>query len=1720
MTELEKSLKLKRRGAKARFTRLGNALDFLVNEERSVDDISKAESDYEEAYKDLQVKHEALTDTIEDDSVFEEEEKYMDECQKVFLRLQVKVKDYLENLAAASDGQPVGMQDVRDASPMTDSSQAHGTRVGTEPSCFKMERPKLPKFTGDLREYHSFKADFQHVVHRQYGGRDALMILKSCLSGKPLQNIQGLGQDYDAAWKQLDLLYGDPRMIADVIVNDLSKIKGLKNGEDERFVNFVNLVRRSYNSLNEIGRGSDMNNSHMLALIERKMCVEDRRLWFRSQQGNTSPTLEVLLQFLEVEMKARLRSSAPVRSDARFNGAVNQISTTVASPKRTENRCWVCKSDGHWTDQCTRFTSKSLDERMQMVKDNYACFSCLKKASKDHRISTCKRKKRCTETVDGVQCSYFHHPLLHSGKKPERKEGNVTKQVGITAVDDDEALLPVLTVDVIGNRRAASTNQGNLLLDSGSQTSLIREAFAEKLMLKGVPITLTMIKVGGTEEVFHTKRYLVPLRECGKSSRPIVISAMSIPCISENIAAVDNEALARRFHLKNDELKRGSGSVDVLVGIDNAKLHGGEVREDGYLAARRSPLGWVVFGVKPTDKPKDSKVFHIKMISNPVDLTDFWSSETMGVIPTSCHCMPSGLSRQEEIEEQTIRSSCKKVGNQWQVSYPWKKDPNLLPDNRSQAEKILVTTEKRLARNEVYAAAYNEQMNEMENLGFSRKLADSEIDSYQGPVHYISHHAVLRPEKKSTPVRIVFNSSASFQGHTLNEYWMKGPDLLNSLLGVLLRFRERKVAVCGDISKMYHRVLVPESDQHVHRFLWRNMQITRSPDTYIKTVLTFGDKPAPAMAQIALRKTAEEAESRHPEAAQVLKTCVYMDDICESVTDNPEAERLTKEIDQVLAEGGFKVKGWLSNQPLTGNTQEDKEMRLLETMTEEKVLGAVWENSSDMFSYKVKMDRDETDEDVSLNKRQILSQIARVFDPLGFVSPFLVRAKIGMQKLWEKGYEWDEKLPEEDQKWWIAFFKEMKELSEVRIARSLTPATAVNNPILCVFADASQDAFGSCIYLRWQLEGGTYEVRFVVAKSRVAPLKKLTMPRLELQAAVLATRLYTTVKKELRLEIEKVVFMTDSQIVLSWVRSQRKRYKPFIAVRVAEVQSQSDPAQWRYVPGSCNPADDVSRGLPTAKLGNRWLKGPDFLYTPECEWPTGDGEAVLDDEAVLEVENRKVFLVSMATNQEVINCENFSSWRRLVRVAAYILRFVHKLKDALNADKKDDDNQCLTPEEIQEGENMLIRGAQTTLKARLDKGEFKTLSPYTDEKGIIRVGGRTDRSLLSFDMRHPVLLPREDKISWLITSEMHQEGHSGVAATTGKVRKRYWILQGHKLAKMIKFRCTKCRQMEHAVEKQLMAELPQQRVAPQTPPFYNTSVDYFGPYRVKITRNTTAKYYGVIFTCLNTRAVHLEMATDCSTMAFLLVIRRFFAIRGQPAYLLSDNGTQFVGADRELREVIRGWDAQKLAEFCASKRTEWKFTTPSAPHQNGCAESLVKSCKYALKKAIGEQLLTPFELYTCLLDIANLINQRPIGRIPNDPDDGSYICPNDMLLGRASRDVPQGPFRDSQNPRHRVEFVQQIVDSFWKRWTRDVLPLLVPRRKWNADRRNVRVDDIVMLADANEVRGKWLLGRVVEVYPGLDDRVRNVKVRTASGEYRRPITKIAVICPAEGYTDE
>ena len=1152
-------VKNKRRYAKTLFTRHANTLSKKIHDKRSVEEIRASFEVVKQSYAELLSYQESFCQHLTDEE-YDIEIHYIDEPESLFGDSEYQFYDYINKNVV----------------------KVHKPDTVIAKSALKLEKPKLPKFSGDVRDYINFRSDFKHFVGDKYSERDSIIVLKSCLYGKPLDLIKGIGSSYDDVWELLDSMYGQPRIIADAIMADVSKFKALKQEEDGRFCELVQLLLRCRVTLKEVNRINDLNNTHMIAIIEQKLCHDDSMLWSRYlEKESLEPDIDNLLAWMSAEMRIRVRVSAAIRAPVRHastsGGASKSVNVVTQASKPTSgstfrSKCWICDTNDHWTDQCKTFLDNSVADRYKLCKKNNVCFSCLKKAGKEHNVGTCLKRKQCSKFFHGEQCKLFHHELLHgeTNSKPSPSppvtppSHSMPPNPALVSVctTRDHCLLPTLVADVFCNNMSHSAN---ILLDGGAQISLITEAVAERLKLKGKPVNVTLSKVGGEKEVVATKMYKVQVQ--GENAT-YMISAVAIPCINNDSEPVNLSVVKDKFGI---QVNRRNGPIDILIGVNHPNLHTGESKVSGNLVARHTPLGWVVFGTTGHQKSTNSCVFNVAVAE--VDLSDFWTTESMGVAVKPCICDVDKLSPKERQEADVINNSCEKVDQQWMVPYPWAKDPSSLPDNRLQAESKLRATERRLLKTPEHASLYNKQITEMVAMGFARKLSSEEASAYDGPVHYISHHEVLRPEKKSTPIRIVFNSSSNYNGHILNEYWMKGADLLNDLFGVILRFRESEVAFVGDISKMYHRVLIPTVDQHVHRFLWRNFE-DRKPDIYVMQVLTFGDKPSSAMAQTALKKTAEECEVMYPEAAKLIKSNTYMDDICESVHTQDEARKLTQEVDTVLKTGGFSVKEW-SYSDTKADTPDQDDCSFVNSQ-QEKVLGVVWRKEDDVLTYKFALKEDDACD--QLSKRKVLSRISGIFDPIGYASAVLIQAKMRMQELWQEGYDWDEVLPPNLQEEWSLLFAELRKINNVTMPRCLSVCGSVGNPMFCVFSDASENAFGACIYIRWQVGENEFETRFVAAKSRVAPLKKLTVPQLELQAAVLATRLHQTVMKETRFQVERSIFMTDSSIVLGWIKSTTRKFKSFIANRVGEIQTNSDPSQWRHIPGDVNVADDVSRG--------------------------------------------------------------------------------------------------------------------------------------------------------------------------------------------------------------------------------------------------------------------------------------------------------------------------------------------------------------------------------------------------------------------------------------------------------------------------------------------------------------------------------------------------------------
>ena len=450
-----------------------------------------------------------------------------------------------------------------------------------------------------------------------------------------------------------------------------------------------------------------MNNNHMLALIEQKMPSDDRKVWARDlERDKKEATLENIMSWMTTEMKSRMRASAPLRvstplrSQAKSKWNINHLG-------HERHKCWLCKTSTHWVDQCSSLEAMNSENRMKLIKENNACFSCLKKTSKNHRAATCSRRQQCTVHANGEQCKSYHHPLLHESRQPN--------QVGVASVSNNkEFMLPVIQSEVLGqegNRRKA-----NVLLDSGAQVSLIRNSVAKGLKLKGKDADVTITKVGGEDEEMHMKLYKVCLLSL-ESNTVHWITAIGIPSISDEVASVDIGPVVKKLGLEGRMLHRGNGPVDILIGINHAKMHTGETREAENLVARRSPLGWVVFGATNGCQGNVNKVLSVQL-SRPVDITDFWTTEAMGVSAKSCECDAEKLSPIERREKKIIEDSCKRVGNQWMVGYPWK-DRNLLPDNRSQTLRKLESPERRLMKNPASAKEYDKQITEMAELNFA-----------------------------------------------------------------------------------------------------------------------------------------------------------------------------------------------------------------------------------------------------------------------------------------------------------------------------------------------------------------------------------------------------------------------------------------------------------------------------------------------------------------------------------------------------------------------------------------------------------------------------------------------------------------------------------------------------------------------------------------------------------------------------------------------------------------------------------------------------------------------------------------------------------------------------------------------------------------------------------------------------------------------------------------
>ncbi|XP_063915021.1 uncharacterized protein LOC135131281 [Zophobas morio] len=922
--------------------------------------------------------------------------------------------------------------------------------------------------------------------------------------------------------------------------------------------------------------------------------------------------------------------------------------------------------------------------------------------------------------------------------------------------------------------------------------------------------------------------------------------------------------------------------------------------------------------------------------------------------------------------------------------------------------------------------------------------------------------------------------------------------------------RPHRFVIIGDIKQMYRQNLVVPHHRDYQRILWRFHPDEPIREFRLNTV-TYGVASASFLALRTLAELANIGQDQFPLASRALSKHTYVDDIVTGTNSVADGQQLRTELETLLGSAGFHLHKWSSNcpelVPCNRDSHED-DTHTFDSESFQKILGLSWHAQKDSFSYIVKpLNR-------TCTKRTILSDLARIFDPLGFLAPLTFFAKCLIQNLWTLGLQWDDEPPEPIVDKWQKYSEELLLLTRLEIPRHLNSDSYSALP-LHGFCDASESGFSGAAYFRYEMADGQIITKLVCAKTKVAPLKRVTLPRLELCGALLLAKLISRVCKTYQncFKFQKIFAWSDSTVALSWIKSSPHRWKCFVANRVAQIQDLILPSSWKHIRSEQNPADCASRGLLPSELVHHslWWAGPTWLQLPEIEWNLGDSNEPNQSLAVM-TEKKKVVLNVVTSRDHIIDIllNRYSSLRSVQRVIAILIRFT---RNARNKEQRVSGH--LTAEELHRALLVVIQHVQASCFedeiAKLRRNQqlskaLQRLNPFLDNRGFLRVGGRLQHPQLPFDAKHPLLLPSKHRLTELLIEQFHVRYlHVGHQTLFFLLRQQFWILSAKRAIRSVVSRCIRCFRTRPTSITPLMGNLPYARVN-HLKPFLHSGVDFAGPISLtmgKYRGTRTTKAYICIFVCMSVKAVHLELVSDLTSDAFIGAFRRFIARRGRCTDLYSDCGTNFVGANKVLLQYAKN--------AASSLELKWHFNPPNAPNFGGLWEAGVRSVKTHIVRVIGAQSLTFEEYYTLLVQIEAVLNSRPLFSASPDPNDLNALTPGHFLVLEPLSSPPDEDVSTLKlNRLNRWQLIQRCQRDFWKRYQTEYLHTLQQRTKWCKVEQGPQINSVVVIRNDNAPPLQWRLGRIVELHPGADGVHRVATIKTSLGLLKRPISKL---CP-------
>ncbi|XP_075158129.1 uncharacterized protein LOC142231406 [Haematobia irritans] len=955
----------------------------------------------------------------------------------------------------------------------------------------------------------------------------------------------------------------------------------------------------------------------LIYLISTKLPDETLSLWEQSLRSHRDlPTWNQLDEFLINRFEVVERISS-IKCTKQQNNVTHQNSNkydqrnpissqgsgkiqTYLSQERLTATCLLCETN-HSLRMCPKFRQLTAQQRVDFVYKNKICSNCL---SNSHLKPNCKSTNTC------IICHKPHHSLIHirtkynentsensntqenrsesqNHQKPikntqnlssQKEQPSTSKQNNSSHIqanfssNNDMILLRTALVQIEHNGELFTIRA---LIDPGSQRTFISKRIQTRLQLPTTKSSFEISGIGGQRQTSDKQCQLHIVSK--KHEIQFTVSAIVLPKVTKRLPAISFE-IPNNSELENLELAdpyfNKSSQIDLVLGNDSERfinIEGIKKNICGETSAYNTIFGWVLSG------PMRTETIH----SFSVNVHEFEES--------SINEMLRKFWEQEEVPTSHLVSAADAFCEEY-----YRKTTTRLPNGRYMIYGFGSVQSYHDVLNEYIALDHAEETS-------SREISfDDKFNSF-----YLPHHAVVRPEHKSTKVRIVFNASRKTKsGYSLNDVLHTGPTLQSDLTSVILNWRKYQYVFCGDIQKMYRQILVHPHDRPYQRILFKPSDNNFIKDYQLKTV-TFGINCAPFLAIRTLLQLASDVQATHPTVARILKHETYVDDILSGGYSIQEALKAQNDLSDILKNAGFPLKKIIANDPqllahIPSQDLYDSEFLRFHESSSTKTLGIKWNALSDSFTYSINPIQFEQ----TMTKRMVLSSIAQLFDPAGWIAPVIIRAKILMQQLWLEGIGWDDNLGPESQATWNRLVFDFPHINSISIPRWIQ-CCPTDTLEIHGFSDSSQAAYCACVYLRCQTNKSVVFSNLLVAKSKVPPLKPVCLPRLELNGAFLLAKLVNYVTSNFDFKISSITLWTDSSIVLGWLSKPPWSWETYIANRTSQIHELVPGSNWRHVPTHDNPADLGTRGCRPQDLtpNSLWFNGPKWLTQPHSTWP-------------------------------------------------------------------------------------------------------------------------------------------------------------------------------------------------------------------------------------------------------------------------------------------------------------------------------------------------------------------------------------------------------------------------------------------------------------------------------------------------------------------------------------